>query len=252
MITINNPIATQPLRNLWQEAFQDTGEFLDNFFNVAFSQERSQALYVNDELAAALYWFDCELESQKTAYIYAVATAKKHRGKGYCKALLDHTHKLLKESGYAYAVLVPSEASLFEFYKKLGYTTCGFLGETEVSAAPSKTELQRISTQEFAVYRRLYLPENAVIQEKENLDFLATQAEFFKGEDFLLSARLHRNKLFAIELLGNTDKLAEITASLGAQKGYFRTVGNIRPFAMGISLNEKPIPCPIHFGLAFD
>ena len=33
MITIKNPIATQPLRNLWQEAFQDTGEFLDNFFN---------------------------------------------------------------------------------------------------------------------------------------------------------------------------------------------------------------------------
>lgn len=238
------------LRKLWKEAFSDTDEFLDAFFSTAFSYERSFCIKEENEVIAALYFFDCIFNGEKIAYIYAVATAKSHRGKGMCNKLMKHTHNVLKNAGYKGAILVPSSDSLFDFYKKMGYKTCCYLCKNKFIAGDICESAQEISTEEYALIRRVYLPKDAVIQEGENLAFLGTYAKFYKGDDFLFTASINDNTLVCHEFLGNIKKAPCIIKPLGCKTGSFRTIGKDVPFAMYLPFEGEH--CPSYFGFAFD
>ena len=120
-MTIKHPTPADipQLRQLWQQAFGDEDNFLDLFFDTAFSPERSMCLFAGDTCAAALYWFDCSYPHGKLAYIYAVATHPNHREQGLCRQLMAQTHQLLTRRGYAGTVLVPGEPGLFAMYAKM-------------------------------------------------------------------------------------------------------------------------------------
>ncbi|MBO5305197.1 MAG: GNAT family N-acetyltransferase [Clostridia bacterium] len=240
------------LRALWQEAFGDSEEFLDLFEETAFSHDRARCVTVDGAIAAALYWFDCECRGERMAYLYAIATAKAHRGKGLCSALMEDTHRHLNALGYAGTILVPSGQQLFAFYQRLGYTAFGGIGEIACVASSEKTALRQIDVQEYASLRRKLLPEASVIQEKENLHFLQAQAKLLAGEDFLLAYRFEKDTFFGIELLGNTQKAPAILQTLGAASGKFRILKNEMPFAMYHALHDDTLTPPTYFGLAFD
>lgn len=246
------------MRELWKEAFGDSDEALDSFFNTAFSTQRCRVVANGNEVLGALYIFDCQYKNRKIAYIYAVATRKKARGQGICKKLTEDTHAYLKSNGYAGALLVPAEPSLFEFYKKLGYKTCSAIGELEAFASNDIIAVKQIEKSEFTDNRRLFLPENGIVQENENVDFLAEYASFYKGEDFLLTAYKKGNSLIGVELLGNAEKAPFILGALGCDKGIFRIPPQsapnntqTRPYAMYIAF-DKSLQPPSYFGLAFD
>ena len=237
------------LRVLWQEAFGDTDEFLDLFFGNGFSPERCGFIEEESNIAAAL---DCEWEGKKLAYIYAVATAKAHRGKGLCHKLMEDTHLHLKNAGYAGAVLVPGSSSLFKLYESMGYKTSCFVCEFTCPAAEEGVNLKKISKEEFGALRRRFLPRNSVIQENENLDFLSSYASFYAGEDFVLAAYEDGGTLICTEILGNTEQASGIVKALGCDKGIFRTVGSSKPFAMYLPLQEETETAPSYLGFAFD
>ena len=238
------------LRVLWHEAFGDTDEFLDVFFGTAFSYERCACVTVGDDVAAALYWFDCECRGKRIAYIYAVATAKAYRGQRLCHKLMEYTHKRLKDHGYAGAVLVPVTPSLFDFYSGMGYTTCSYVSEFKCTAGIEKAQICKIDKAEYAKLRRMYLSDGGVVQEGENLDFLETQAEFYTGDGFVLASRIEKGVFYGVEFLGDTEKIPSVLTALGQSEGQFRTVGNERPFAMYCPIKEDNLPT--YFGLAFD
>ncbi len=241
---------TESRRRLWKEAFGDSDAFLDDFDRTAFSPERYRAVIVDGEVVSALYFFDCEYAGGRIAYIYAVATSKAYRGQGLCRRLFNETHAYLAERGYTGAILCPGSDSLFNFYKSMGYKTCTFVSEYEVTAGEA-VKVNEITKDEYRSLRRKYLPEGGVIQEGENIDFLATFSKFYWGEGFVLTARPDGDKLFCAEILGDTGTSAGITRALGFKSGFFRTVGNTKPFTMYYPLDEKAVP-PTYFGLAFD
>lgn len=241
------------LRTLWQEAFSDTDEYLDTFFTTAFSYERSRVVIADGQPVAALYRFDCSFYNQPVAYVYAVATAKVFRGRGLCHRLMEDTHRHLKSLGYAGTVLVPGTLDLFRFYEHMGYETCSYIKEISCIASDKPVDIKKITADEYATLRRLFLPNGGILQEKENLDFLKTQATFYRGTDFLLAARAEDTRLFGIELLGGNSSTAAIVHTLGCKTGTFRTPGsqNDRPFAMYRPI-KKGGPTPAYFGFAFD
>lgn len=245
-----NKSQIENLRILWREAFGDTDEFLDTFFKTAFSYDRCACISAGGGVLASLYWFDCLCLGEKTAYIYAVATAKAYRNKGLCKKLMEYTHKKLADCGYKCAALVPGEKSLFEFYEKIGYKTFGYIDQNEYRSGTGKIKIERIDKNEYAKVRRKFLPEGGIVQERENLDFLMTQAEFYKGDGFVLASRGEKNSLYGIEFLGNTNIIPDVLNTLGYNCGIIRTPGKGREFAMYYPLNEGIIPK--YFGLAFD
>jgi len=246
------PAQISSLKSLWQEAFGDTDTFLDIFFKTAFHPDRCRCIFHNETAIAALYWFDCTYENKPLAYIYAVATAKSHRGQGLCRRLMDDTHQTLSELGYEGALLVPGNKELFEMYEKMGYTTCSTIREFQCKASPEESQLCPLSAFEYAKLRKLLLPKGSVIQEKENLTFLQTQAQFYMGHGFLLAAYGEKDTLYGIELLGDVTAAPAITHSLGYAKGSFRIVGNGKPFAMYHPLGNSTLTAPNYFGFAFD
>ncbi len=252
-MTIDTPRAGDipALRRLWREAFGDGDTFLDAFFATGFSPDRCRCIIEEGDASAALYWFDSRHTGRPIAYLYAIATARERRGRGLCRALMEETHRHLVACGYVGALLVPGEASLFDFYAKMGYRACTAVGEITCAASPAPVSVRPLSGGEYAALRRAYLPPSGVLQEGESIAFLETQASLYAGGDFLLAARREGNALYGLELLGNAAAAPAILRALGCATGRFRIPAGDTPFAMYLPLDPQHTP-PAYFGLAFD
>ena len=239
------------LGQLWQEAFGDSDDTVKAFFATGFSPDRCHYLTEKGEIVSALYWFDCTLEEKKLAYIYAVATKKDCRGRGLATRLMEETHNILREKGYAGAILVPGEKNLFSYYEKLGYRTATKVEEFSAVATDSPVCISEITPEKYAAQRRKYLPQSGVRQEGATLSYFATYAKFYQGEDFLFSATREKDALRVHEFLGNADCCGNILCALSCKNGQFRAPGSGRTFAMFLPL-QTDCPAPGYFGLALD
>lgn len=243
------------LRDLWQEAFGDSDAYLDNFFTRAFAPERCLCALSDDRIVAAVYFFTCSCRGKKIAYLYALATAKDHRGCGIAHCLMEQAHLYLEMEGFEGVVLVPGDRDLFRFYQAMGYETCSTVTEFVCSGAADEVQLRRIGTAEYAQQREellSFLEEGAVIQRAENLALLETQATFYAGHNFLLAARREGSTLVGLELLGDAQWAPGIVQTLGSALGSFRTRGTGKPFAMYRPLGSSTLAAPTYFGLPFD
>lgn len=238
------------LKKLWQIAFGDSEEAVDAFFSTAYAPERCRYLCRENRVAAALYWLDSWYDGQKFAYIYGVATHPDFRGRGLCRELMALTHADLSRQGYAGAVLMPAKPDLRQMYAGFGYGECSTLSEITCTAA-SAVVVRTIDRQSYAALRREYLPSGGLIQEGENLRYLETYAQYYAGDDFLLTAVHQKNHLFGMELLGNARAASGILAAMGYASGTFRIPGKEIPFAMCLPLREDA-RMPSYLGLAFD
>lgn len=239
------------LKKLWQATFGDSEETLDAFFTHGFSEDRFLCIQENGVPVSALYWFDCYLQGHKLAYIYALATAKSHQGKGLAHRLMTQAHSHLKEQSYAGAVLVPGSSELFGFYEKLGYRTATTVTEFSCDWADRSVPVLELTSGEYARLRRAFLPRGGVLQEGATISYLQAQLNFYAGKDFLLCASMQDDTLMVQEFLGNPQAAPHILRALGAPKGTFRTVGADRAFSMLLPFRED-CPAPAYFGLALD
>ena len=243
-------MVTEQLKQLWQLAFGDGEEFIDLFFKTAYAPERCLYLTENAQITAALYWLDCEYKAQKQAYIYAVATHPDHRGRGLCRKLMDTAHETLREQGYHAALLRPADDGLRRMYRKMGYRVSTGVTEFE-AAAGEPVALWKVSPREYERLRRELLPEKGVLQEGVSIDYLASYAELYAGEDFLLAGSFYESSFLGMELLGNRDAAPGILAALGHESGHFRCPGMEIPFGMFFPLREDA-QMPGYLGLVFD
>lgn len=246
-----SPARIPALRALWQQSFGDPDTFLDHFFEAGFSQKRCRCVVLDGQIAAALYWFDCTLAGSCFAYLYAVATAPTHRGKGLCRALLEDTHAYLQAAGYSGTVLVPGADSLFRFYEKTGYRTFCHVREFTCNAAGAPVRLRSAAPEVYASLRKKLLPAGSLLQEGETLTFLSRYSRFYAGNDFLLAATLEQGMLTAHEYLGDPTLAPGILSALGAAQGCFRIPGTEKPFAMFRPLGNYA-SVPTYLGLALD
>lgn len=257
------------LRQLWKDTFGDSDAFLDLFQKTAFSKNRCHCAVMEGTIIAALYWFDCEYLGQPLAYIYAVATAKDYRKKGICHMLMADIHRLLKERGYIGTVLSPANKNLFGFYETMGYCTClyhkklSFPEDTLYAFGHIPLSIRSVKKEEFALLRRKFVPNGAVLQEKENLDFLEQQAIFYTGKsvspisqknetpkDFLLAATMEDRHLEGLEFLGDESLIPSILSTLGCTGGTISMPGMEEPSAMYHPFTESS-EYPKYLGFSF-
>lgn len=239
------------LKSLWTLAFGDPVPVIESFFSTAYSPDRCRYLEEAGVVTAALYWLDGEYAGEKYAYIYGVATHPDHRGKGLCRKLMEKTHEDLKRQGYAGALLMPAEPGLRRMYASFGYRECSRISEFTCCAAGKAVPARSITVAEYAAARRVLLPAGGLIQEKENLTYLSTYAQFYAGEGFVMAAIHEKDRIFVPELLGNKDLAPGILKAMGYPQGTFRVPGEDKPFAMYLPLREDA-PMPAYLGLAFD
>ena len=249
-VTYPNENLIPGLRNLWKKAFGDTDEFLDLFFSTAYAPDRCRCIADGQNVQSVLYWFDCFLEEQKIAYIYAVATDPACRGRGLCRKVMEDTMEILRSRGYAGAILLPQEEWLIAMYAGMGFEPCTRVTEKWFPAGEALSACQ-IDEQEYAALRRSYLPEGGVIQEGENMTFLAGMAKFYKGENFIAAVAEDGEEMWCPEFLGDSDAVPGLVKMLDFPAGRARMPGKDRQFAMFRSL-LKTGKKPGYFGLVFD
>ena len=240
------------LKRLWKEAFGDTDEFIDGFFSLGFSPDRSLALYCEDEIASVIYWFDCEFKNKKVAYVYGVATRKCERGKGYSTLLMKRAHEILYEDGYVGVILVPADEGLFRFYERIGYLNCCLIDEKLHTASADTQSITKISAKEYLKLRNPLLPQDSIVFTNNNLHFLDFTAFFYKGNGFILATSSDNDTLKIIEFWGDEKLIPSITAALNHKSATTRTYGKSRPFAMYFSFDKNTSDLPNYLGFAFD
>lgn len=228
------------LRALFTEAFHDAW-FTELFFEKGYSPDRC-LLAAQEEVLAALHWFDCTAFGKRTAYVYGIAAFEHCRGRGIGSALIRAALAHLDRLGYGQVLLVPAEEGLFGYYARFGFSAVSSIHEETIPAG-APLPLRRLSRDEYAALRRAYLPENGVLQEGAALALLEGYADFFATEKALcaVSGRL------VWELLGDSRDGAGLLGALGIPEAIVRTPGVGKPFAMGIGFDR-----PVHFGLALD
>lgn len=150
---------------LWQEAFGDSRESVEEFFRT-FPNCLSYVAQADGEVLAMVHALPQILSPHiQTAYLYAVATKKTHRGKGLCRKLMAFAEADLQSRGFAACVLTPGEPSLFGFYEKLGYETAFFRHRT---AFPGGTP---ISLETYLRRRETLVPVAHMVYDKNTLSY---------------------------------------------------------------------------------
>lgn len=237
------------LRQLWQEAFGDSDTFLDAFFAAAFSPERCLCAF-DGEAVAAVYWLNCRFAGEKVAYLYALAVKQSHRRRGLARALVEECAALFEKQGYRGMVLVPGEPELREMYRKMDFSHTLTVDVFEAEAVETPAALRLVTPDVYAALRKALLPPGAVVQEGENLAFLASCARLYAGVGWLLAGNMEEDTFVAMEFLGDRAVVPAVLAALGAKRGRFRTPGDSHPFAQYRSLTDSCAPA--YFALAFD
>lgn len=239
------------LRLLWKKAFGDPDAFLDGFFSTGYDPRRCRCVLVDNQVAAALYWFDISWDDLKCAYLYAVATDPDFRGRGLCRVLMADTATLLKEAGYDGLLLVPQEEGLFSMYAKMGYLPGTEICEFRSAAAGVPASIREITAAEYASRRAALLPPGSVIQEGESLPFLGWLARFYASDDFLAAVSQAPDQLRILEFLGDPSRAGTLVAALGHREAPLRTPGAGRLFSMYLPLSDRCIR-PGYFSFCFD
>ena len=124
-------------REIYNEAFgTEDKEFADALFKNCFKY--CKFLKKQDKTVAILFLLPCELKTDSSVtdayYLFAAATKKEYRGKGYMSELLEE----IKKESKAPIFLRPAQKSLIEFYEKSGFAlTCAQNSDTgEIKLLP--------------------------------------------------------------------------------------------------------------------
>lgn len=241
------PIAE--LKQLWQQAFREPMDSIDLFFRTGFSPERCLYTQKEGRTVCALYWFDCQWQQKRLAYIYALATLESHRGQGLAGQLLARTHRHLARLGYHGVILKPTDG-LFPFYEKQGYVTSGYIRRLNLEAGPVPVPVKELSKEDYARLRRQYLSSDSVIQEGAALDYLHTYARFWEGPECVLCTL--RNEPEMLEFLGAPGCAPGVLCALNIQKATPITPGYHTPFLMYHSLTCTEEEGPVYLGLSLE
>ena len=218
------------LKEIWRDSFG--GEGVDFIFQRLLRPENMIVKRVNGEAVATLSVQEFRLGGCKAAYIFGVATAPEHRGRGYSTQLLEHADTALKDAGYAAAVLVPASKSLFGFYEKRGYETAFRLNKASVAAGDlpksSRLEAKPASAETLTQAREMAFGHSGMFARwpLEYLRYIAEECGFYGGGVFSLGENVCAacylfGETLAVKELAGASEDARLTEALAALKRKF-------------------------------
>jgi ribosomal protein S18 acetylase RimI-like enzyme len=164
LLRIANSADFDGIAALWQEAFGDSREAVERFFE-HFPNCRSFVAEEDGKIVSMVHALPQILSPDTpAAYIYAVATAKESRGRGLCRDLMAFAENELKEK-FDLCVLTPGEPSLFRFYETLGYETAFYRSRNPFPGG------EEISLEDYAALRENLLTQSHIVYDKAALRY---------------------------------------------------------------------------------
>lgn len=258
------------LKALWQQAFGDDDACIDAFFRSLYRPDQVLTVHEDGRLVSMACWLQetvCQGgRGWPAAYLYAVATDRAARGRGYCGRLLAFAEEFLAPYGIRALLLVPGEPSLRRFYGRLGYRDFSRVAQLELDAAPAGGTAARVAAPVYLELREGLLSDRAYVScPVPVLAFQEAVARLYGGGLFRLEADGMEGcacaaldgagRAVVYELLwpGDPAQGASLAAAaVGAQRTLVRTPGGETPFAMAKWLTPPPALSPVYLGIALD
>lgn len=123
------------MKQLWHQVFGDDKEYLDSFFSNIYRDDNTLVYVAGEKVVAILfivpYQFHRAGVMEKAVYLYALATSPEYRGRGIMAELINKSIAISRERKYSFLFLVPSNQTLFGYYKKFGFRECSFWEKIE-------------------------------------------------------------------------------------------------------------------------
>lgn len=118
----------QSCRQIWQEVFADSEEFVNLYFTNRYSDNCTFVSRQGDEIVSCAQCFLYRMTDHssqptlKVGYVSGLATLPKYRGQGHARNVMLQLHQWLREQGADYCILIPSGRSAAQWYRKqFGY-----------------------------------------------------------------------------------------------------------------------------------
>ncbi len=225
-------------RALYDEAFPGEDErFTEALFALGFPAHLV-AMGEGKDLASMLFALPYDIVTEngtlKANYLYAVATAKAHRGKGYAKKLLHR----VAERGIP-VFLRPMSPSLFDFYKSAGFVPFSPYREWQGEAEDGDTAgIAALSKEEYLTAREAFVqpPYCRMTTDFLSLSFSLGGAVGLDGRFAALYER-SGDTVFFKEWWGDTALAPQAAKFLNAAKFVARTPDKYgTPFGVGIGV----------------
>ena len=167
---------------LWQEAFGDSQQDIEQFFE--FNMDTAD-VFVEDDggISAALYGLPCTLEweggSLSVRYIYAVATSLNKRGQGIMSRLIPFAHEQMGKTGVQAFWLYPADSGLMKFYERFGYRPILSARKGVIAAKKVDLPVEELTSYDAAELRRQLLSRKNAVNWSGSA--LAYAAEFYEA-----------------------------------------------------------------------
>ena len=281
MITIrtSTPADIPALRALWQLAFGDSDEYIDNFFRTYYRPERMLVLEEDGTPKAMTAWFDTAFVvpgkgEYRSAYLSAVATHPDCRGRGLAGQLLAWADDWFRTQNIPAVTTVPAEPSLHNFFGANGFRECFCHSESRLSPCedPAPLTLEPVPPQVYTSLREtllsgtphIALPLDAITYQAECSALSGGglyAAETPSGVALVCAEGMADGTLLVKELLGDPDAqrsaAAHLRALLPGFSGLCRMPGAGTSFGMLKWLDEEIAArwnwdTTAYLGLAFD
>lgn len=147
------------LTELWSKVFKDEKSYIE----LIFSEGSADSILCfaetdGDKVVSAFYLLKTYLYFNNKCYngyyLYAAATDNSYRGKGIMSKLIKEAQDCCEKSGSDFISLVPSEASLYSYYKRSGFIGSMYCVEKAVTAPEAE---RAISADEYYSRRKLQI-----------------------------------------------------------------------------------------------
>lgn len=128
-ITPSRPEEWPACKALWQMAFGDSDEYVNNYYVNQYTPGGVLLLRDEEGIASMLALFELEQcwgdgGVTRGAYLYALATHPRAKGRGYAGFLMAYADFYLQRQGISFLSTVPARPELEGFFAKNGFQPC--------------------------------------------------------------------------------------------------------------------------------
>lgn len=122
------------IMHLWREAYKDSPEYLDMYFDRIYRDADALTVEENDKVVSSLLmqpymlWFYGR--EMAVSYIAGVTTRRQARGRGHASSLMRDALRLSRDRGDMLCALIPAHDWLYFFFDRFGFSSV-FLSDVQ-------------------------------------------------------------------------------------------------------------------------
>lgn len=141
--------------SVWKDAFGDKEDFISDFLHLF--GKYMLVLEYEGRVVSMLTLFPVKIGEKSGRYVYAVATDKKYRSRGFAGKLVEYAKRFAAKNDENFLVILPQNDGLYDFYRRFGFSELKCvkrINEQKVNFNDSALNIEIIDENEYFKLRK--------------------------------------------------------------------------------------------------